>query len=219
MITIRQVFHCADAIKMCSVFAMLLCSPVAFAATNSEVIFDNPLKYDTLEDLLIALVDGITIVLIPIIVLSIVFIGFKMVLAGREKTADYTKLKAAFGWSLVGLFLVLGARGILAVIQNTVDDVLEDEYKVGSLGDDSSCAPSSREGMEVLLSGGGYCNCYFEIEPYSQDNHLYDAGSKYTVTSFIKPLSSAEECKGQIEIECEDGEWVLHDNDRFESCN
>jgi len=80
--------------------------------------------------LLLALTDGITIILMPIIVLAIAYIGFRMVLAGKEKNADYSKWKDAFGWSLVGLFLVLGARGILFVIQNTINDVLGDEYQV-----------------------------------------------------------------------------------------
>ena len=130
MIKIGQVFRYTAAVGVyLASLSMLLCSSAVFAA--DELIFANPLQYDTLEELLIALADGITIVLIPVVVLAIAYIGFKMVLAGREKTADYTKLKEAFAWSLIGLFLVLGARGILAVIRNTVDDVLGDEYKIG----------------------------------------------------------------------------------------
>ena len=103
---------------------------VVYAECDPSVIFCNPLEYDTLGELTLALTDGITIILMPIIVLSIAYIGFRMVLAGKEKNADYTKWKDAFVWSLAGLFLVLGARGILFVIQNTVNDVLGDEYKV-----------------------------------------------------------------------------------------
>ena len=97
---------------------------------RDRCIFCNPLKYDNFSELLLALTDGVTIILMPVIVLAIAYIGFRMVLAGKDKNADYTKWKNAFGWSLVGLFLVLGARGILFVIQNTLNDVLGDEYEV-----------------------------------------------------------------------------------------
>ena len=95
---------------------------------DSAYIFKNPLKYDSIGELILALINGITIIIMPIIVLCIAYIGFRMVWAGREKNADYNKWKNAFAWSLAGLFLVLGARGILYVIQNTVKDVLGDEY-------------------------------------------------------------------------------------------
>ena len=108
----------------------LLIPTSAYANCDPDVIFCNPLEYDTFGELILALTDGITIILMPIIVLGIAYIGFRMVLAGKEKNADYTKWKDAFAWSLVGLFLVLGARGILFVIQNTLNDVLGDEYKV-----------------------------------------------------------------------------------------
>lgn len=108
----------------------LITSVSAYADCDPDVVFCNPLKYDTFGELILALTNGITIILMPIIVLGIAYIGFRMVLAGKEKNADYSKWKNAFAWSLVGLFLVLGARGILFVIQNTLNDVLGDEYKV-----------------------------------------------------------------------------------------
>lgn len=88
----------------------------------------NPLKYKSFQAFLPKLVDGVTIVLMPIIVLAIVYIGFRMVWAGREQKSDYGKWKQAFVMALVGLFLILGARGILYVIRNTIGDVLGPEY-------------------------------------------------------------------------------------------
>ena len=98
-----------------------------------DVIFCNPIKYCSISDLIIGVTNGVTLILMPIIVLSITYIGFQMVIAGREKTADYTKWKNAFGWSLVGLFLVLGTRGILFVIQNTVNELVESDYQVDAI--------------------------------------------------------------------------------------
>ena len=101
---------------------------IVVGSVQGNYIFKNPLKYECFEELLFALIDGITIILMPLIVLSIAYIGFRMVWAGHEKNVDYTKWKNAFAMSLVGLFLVLGARGILFVIQNTVKDVLGPEH-------------------------------------------------------------------------------------------
>ena len=104
--------------------------PSSGQAVSSEAyVFKNPTKYNSLQELLLVLIDKITIIIMPFIVLAITYIGFRMVWAGREKNADYAQWKKAFAMSLVGLFLVLGARGILSVIQNTVGDVLEQEAR------------------------------------------------------------------------------------------
>lgn len=89
-----------------------------------KTIFENPIKHDSLGSLLIDLIDWVVIILIPILVLSIVYIGFRMVLVLGSRPEEYTKWKNSLGWSLVGLFIVLGAKGIILVIQNTVDNVL-----------------------------------------------------------------------------------------------
>ena len=95
---------------------------------SGEELFENPIEYNTLEEVLFGLLNGIITILIPIIVIGIVYIGFRMVLAAQEKSAKYTELKNAFIWSLVGLFLILGGKGILSVIQNTVGGLLRPEY-------------------------------------------------------------------------------------------
>ena len=115
----------------------ILTPAVAYAncGEKSDAIFSNPIKYCSVSELIIGVTNGATLILMPVIVLAITYIGFQMVLAGREKTADYTKWKNAFGWSLVGLFLVLGTRGILFVIQNTVNELVEDDYQVEAITD------------------------------------------------------------------------------------
>lgn len=123
-----KIYYACIAFLLIPLFTLFI-----FAECEPGLIFCNPLEHDTIGELLISATNKIILLLIPVIVLAIVFIGFKMVLAGRGNAADYAKLKAAFGWSLVGLFLVLGTRGILAVIQNTIDEVLEDEYKIENI--------------------------------------------------------------------------------------
>ena len=138
--SVRPVFSLC-VVAVCSVFILLFFGASVGSAQDGTATFYNPLQHDSLlpsngnEGLLFALVDGITVVLMPIIVLLIAYIGFRMVLAGREKNADYTRWKNAFAMALIGLFLILGTRGILYVIKNTVVDVLGDEYVEDLLGE------------------------------------------------------------------------------------
>lgn len=97
-----------------------------YSQTNQGTIFENPIKYNSLGEILINLVDWVVIILIPILALSIVYIGFRMVLVFGSKPEEYIKWKNSLGWSLVGLFIVLGSKGIILVIQNTVDNVLKE---------------------------------------------------------------------------------------------
>lgn len=104
----------------------LLLSNFVFAQESCGKILCNPIKSNSFTELLVSVLDGVTLVLIPIITFAIVWIGFKMVLAGANKPDDFVKLKQSFFWALVGLFFVLAAKGILIVIQNTVDEIIAD---------------------------------------------------------------------------------------------
>ena len=97
-------------------------------------VFRNPIKHCSVEELLLSILDVIvTIILIPIVVLSIIIIGFKMVVAGAQgNSEEYAKLKKAFGYALIGLFIVLAARGILEVVKSTVSEVLRPEPTEGT---------------------------------------------------------------------------------------
>ena len=95
-----------------------------------DTVFDNPIQYGSFAELLLAVLNGVTLILLPFIALGIVFIGFRMVVAGASKPEEFAKLKYSFIGALVGLFLVLGANGIIRVIQNTVRPILADDPAV-----------------------------------------------------------------------------------------
>ena len=102
---------------------VLYLTPLTYAA---ETLFPNPIEYETLDQLLLALVDGVVTILIPIVALGIVYIGFKMVLSAGSKPEEFLKWRMSLLYALIGLFLVLGAKGILGVIKTTVQDVLRE---------------------------------------------------------------------------------------------
>lgn len=88
-------------------------------------IFSNPIGYESFGQLVTGLVDGLTTILIPFLVLAVAVLGFRMVFALYDgDSAVYGKLKERLIWTFIGLFLVLGAKGILLVIKNTVGNVL-----------------------------------------------------------------------------------------------
>lgn len=93
-------------------------------SAQDDTLFPNPIEATSIGQLLLQLVDGVIIILIPIITLAIVWVGFQMVLVRGSKPDDYAKWRTSFVWTLIGLFLVLAAKGILEIVQNTVGQVL-----------------------------------------------------------------------------------------------
>lgn len=80
----------------------------------------NPLKSKTIEAFFLAILDILLVFALPIIVLFIMYAGFLYVTA----QGDPTKIKtahAALTWSVIGGVIVLGAKLIIDVIQNTVN--------------------------------------------------------------------------------------------------
>ncbi len=92
---------------------------VAYAADDGSIFF-NPLKGTNDFASLIEKILGVLIQIgIPILVLMIVYSGFKFVTAqGNE--SEVTKAKAALFWSVVGGAVLLGAKVIAEVIKATV---------------------------------------------------------------------------------------------------
>lgn len=80
----------------------------------------NPIKFDSFDDLLLAIIDSIIILSIPLVVLVLVWTGFKFV----SESSSPEKLNANKNrliWIFVGLFLLLSAKGVIEIIKNTVE--------------------------------------------------------------------------------------------------
>ena len=79
----------------------------------------NPLKSESILDLLTALLNVIVQVGIPLIALAIVYSGFLFVKAqGNE--SELSEAKKTLYWTVIGAAIVLGALVISQVIQTTV---------------------------------------------------------------------------------------------------
>jgi hypothetical protein len=88
-------------------------------ATGFQLKLTNPLKVDTVIDLLKALLGILIQIGLPIAAMAIIYSGFLMVTAqGNEE--KLTKAKTAFIYAVLGTLILMGAWVIITAIQGTV---------------------------------------------------------------------------------------------------
>jgi amino acid transporter len=97
---------------------LLLLTPYIAGAKALE----NPLGYDDLGVFFERLLDLVVLIGFPVIVLFMVFIGFKFIQA-EGNAEQLKKLRGQFFWALIGALLVLGAQALLIAIRGTVADL------------------------------------------------------------------------------------------------
>lgn len=84
--------------------------------------YENPITYGgitTIPELLLALVDLVFLIGVPIIVMCIIYSGFLFVTSG-DNESQVTKARFVFMWTLVGALVLLGAKAIALAVQTTV---------------------------------------------------------------------------------------------------
>lgn len=79
----------------------------------------NPLQVDSLEELFGKILDAIITIGTMVLVLMIVFVGFKFVVA-RGNPEEISAARSALMWTVIGGLILLGAKAIQMVITETV---------------------------------------------------------------------------------------------------
>jgi ABC-type cobalt transport system substrate-binding protein len=79
----------------------------------------NPIKAETINDLIKTLLEGLIRIGMPIIALAIIYSGFLFVFA-RGNSEKLTKAKDALLYTLIGAAILLGSWGIAQLISDTV---------------------------------------------------------------------------------------------------
>ena len=82
----------------------------------------NPLKVDSVEDLLEIVLDAAITIGTYILILALIWIGFLFV-AARGNEEKLRNAKSALFWVVIGGVILLGAKGIASVIQSTATDI------------------------------------------------------------------------------------------------
>lgn len=82
--------------------------------------YTNPMPSITsIPCLLLALVDLIFLIGVPIIVMFIIYSGFLFVTAG-DNEAQIAKARTSFKWTMLGALILLGAKAIALVVGTTI---------------------------------------------------------------------------------------------------
>ena len=109
-------------IKRSLVSSLITLAPFAEAASA----YPNPLTYndgggviDSIPRLLLALVDLVFLIGVPIVVISIIYSGFLFVTAGDNESKS-TKARFVFTWTMVGALILFGAKAIALAVETTV---------------------------------------------------------------------------------------------------
>lgn len=100
--------------------AALFLPLIAEAASSNTLV--NPLKVDSFCKLIVAVVNAVIIIGIPVAVLFIVWAGFKFVFA-QGNPGELEKAKKNFFYVIIGLAIFVGASLIASVIVNTVQQL------------------------------------------------------------------------------------------------
>ena len=86
--------------------------------TPDPTLLVNPLKVDSLEGLLTLILEAVIDIGTIILVLAIVYVGFKFVIAqGSEE--KIREARSALVWTVIGGLILLGANAIMLVIRET----------------------------------------------------------------------------------------------------
>ena len=82
----------------------------------------NPIKYDTINDFLLAILNVVVQIGAVVIVFFFVYAGFQFVTA-QGNTEKIQKAKSMFVWIVVGAFVLLGVFVIRAAICGTLNQL------------------------------------------------------------------------------------------------
>ncbi len=83
----------------------------------------NPLQdINSISGLLSAILDIVSQIMAPIIVLAIIYTGFLFVKA-QGKDEELTKAKQALLWTVIGAIVVLGATVLSSAIEGTINEL------------------------------------------------------------------------------------------------
>jgi len=79
----------------------------------------NPLQSQTIPEFILKIIDVLLVFALPLIILYIMYAGFKLVTANGN-AEQISSGRTALLWAVVGGVIVLGARAIIALIQGTI---------------------------------------------------------------------------------------------------
>lgn len=86
---------------------------------NPSTKLQNPLRVDSISEVIILAVDIMIYVGVSFAILAIIFVGFKFIMAqgNSEKLKD---AKMWFMWIIIGLAILISSKVIVEIVKNTL---------------------------------------------------------------------------------------------------
>jgi hypothetical protein len=104
-------------------FAACIIPALAFVSTaHAGTSYSNPITIMGVTDipsLLLAIVDLVFLIAMPIIVLFVIYAGYLFLTAG-DNESKVSKAKFTLMWCLIGVAILLGAKVIAKAIETTI---------------------------------------------------------------------------------------------------
>lgn len=83
----------------------------------------NPIKSNTLQELLTTLVDILMLLALPVLTLAFLWAGLKFILA-KGNPEELKTAKMNILWTIVGAAIVIGIKVIMTIVEGTVTKLL-----------------------------------------------------------------------------------------------
>ncbi len=117
----KKINYTKIAALLISLFLILVPAIFVYAASGggSSATIQNPLGTNSVEGLLLKIMDLVVKVGSIIVVFFIIYSGYKFVTA-RGNESEVTKAKDTFWATIIGAAILLGAKVIAEVVVNTV---------------------------------------------------------------------------------------------------
>jgi len=104
------------------VMAVLVSVSIVSAQGTSSFSVTNPIKANSIQDLVFQLADIVLTIAVPVSVLLLIYSGFLFVKA-RGNESEITEAKNTFLWTIIGIAVLFGARFLSEIIRGTINQL------------------------------------------------------------------------------------------------
>ncbi len=104
------------------ILTFLLALPLPFLnqAFGAQITIPNPLNYDSVEELIKAIIDFLWTLALVLVPLLVVIAGFLFITAGGDPQ-KVTNAKRMITYIIVGFLVIASAKGLITLIQTVIN--------------------------------------------------------------------------------------------------
>ncbi len=107
-------------LSLTSLIVLFVLTLPAISEAQIKYTLNNPLAFNTVQGLLVAILNVIIVIAVPIIVLFIIYAGFLYVTA-RGNAVQVQQATRALTYAVIGGVIVIGAVAISQIIANVAN--------------------------------------------------------------------------------------------------